>query len=185
MIDYIVINNDYSKLANNELKINEQIRAKEVRLIGKDGEMLGVVSTFRAVGLAREEELDLVEISPNSVPPVCKIANYGKIRYQIQKKTAEAKKKQKVVETKEIKMSLNIAQGDYNTKLKQSRKFFEQGNKVRFSFQFRGREITHSDLFNELAEKIILELSDVSKVELKPQIEGKKLFFVLSSSIKK
>ncbi len=172
-------------MANNELNINEQIKSKEVRLIGSDGQMLGITSTFKAVGMARAEGLDLVEISPNSEPPVCKIADYGKIRYQNQKKAAEAKKKQKIIEIKEIKLSLNIASGDYNTKIKQARKFFEQGNKVRFSFQFRGREITHSNLVEEMALKIIEELSDVSKIDTKPQMEGKKLFFVLSSLTKK
>lgn len=168
-------------MASNELRINDQIKAKEVRLIDVNGEMLGITQTFKALSIAREAKLDLVEISPNSEPPVCKIADYGKIRYQAQKKAAEVKKKQKVIETKEIKLSLNIAQGDYDTKLKQAKKFFEQGNKVRFSFQFRGREITHIDLFNELANKIINELSEVAKVDIKPQIEGRKLFFVLST----
>lgn len=172
-------------MANNELRINDQIRSKEVRLIDSNGEMVGIVPTFRALNMAREANLDLVEVSPNSEPPVCKIANYGKILYQNQKKASEAKKKQKVVEVKEIKLSFNIAQGDYNTKLKKAREFFDNGNKVRFTFQIRGREITHTDLFNEMAEKIINELSDVSKIDIKPQLEGRKLFFVLSSTVKK
>ena len=175
----------YKNLANNELRINDQIKAKEIRLIDVNGEMLGITSTFKAMSLAREAGLDLVEISPNSEPPVCKIADYGKIRYQAQKKIAEAKKKQKVIETKEIKLTLNIAKGDYDTKIRQARKFFDQGNKVRFSFQFRGREITHFDLFEEMAKNIIEELSDVSKVDVKPEVEGRKLFFVLSSIVKK
>lgn len=172
-------------MANNELNINEQIKSKEVRVIDNNGQMLGIVSTFKAISMARAEGLDLVEVSPNSEPPVCKIADYGKIRYQNQKKAAEAKKKQKIIETKEIKLSLNIALGDYNVKIKQARKFFEQGNKVRFSFQFRGREIIHSDLVKEMADKIIYELSDVSKIDTTPKMEGKKLFFVLSSLNKK
>ncbi len=172
-------------MANNELNINEQIKSKEVRVIDNNGQMLGIVSTFKAISMARAEGLDLVEVSPNSEPPVCKIADYGKIRYQNQKKAAEAKKKQKIIETKEIKLSLNIALGDYNVKIKQARKFFEQGNKVRFSFQFRGREIIHSDLVKEMADKIIDELSDVSKIDTTPKMEGKKLFFVLSSLNKK
>ena len=172
-------------MSNNELRINDQIRSKEVRLIDSNGQMIGIVPVFRALNMAREVSLDLVEISPNSEPPVCKIANYSKIKYQAQKKSAEAKKKQKIIETKEIKFSLNIGQADYETKVKQARKFFEAGNKVKFSFQIRGREITHSDLFNEMAEKIIEELSDVSKIDIKPQMEGRKLFFILSSIIKK
>ena len=172
-------------MANNELRINDQIKAKEIRLIDADGTMLGITTVFKAISLARDAGLDLVEISPNAEPPVCKIADYGKIRYQQQKKAAEAKKKQKVIELKEIKLSLNIDKGDYDTKMKQARKFFEQGNKVRFSFQFRGREITHRDLVEEMASRIIEELSDVSKIDTSPQMEGKKLFFVLSSNNKK
>lgn len=172
-------------MANIELRINDQIKAKEIRLIDVNGEMLGITTTFKAISMAREAGLDLVEVSPNAEPPVCKIADYGKIRYQQQKKAAEAKKKQKVIETKEIKLSLNIAKGDYDTKMKQARKFFEQGNKVRFSFQFRGREITHYDLVEKMANDIIEEMKDISKVDTTPQMEGKKLFFVLSSTFKK
>ena len=172
-------------MANNELRINDQIKAKEIRLIDADGTMLGITTVFKAISLAREAGLDLVEISPNAEPPVCKIADYGKIRYQQQKKAAEAKKKQKTIEIKEIKLSLNIAKGDYDTKMRQARKFFEQGNKVRFSFQFRGREITHHNLVEEMAKNIIEELSDVAKVDVAPQMEGKKLFFVLISNNKK
>ena len=174
----------FKNLTNNNLRINDQIRAKEIRLIDANGDMLGITTTFKAISLAREAGLDLVEISPNSEPPVCKIADYGKIRYQAQKKIAEAKKKQKTIEIKEIKFSLNIAKGDYDTKIRQARKFFEQGNKVRFSFQFRGREITHVDLAQEMTSNIINELSDISKVDVKPEMEGKKLFFILSSTVK-
>lgn len=184
-IFYFFINYRLKVLANNELRINDQIKAKEIRLIDTDGEMLGITTTFKAISMAREAGLDLVEISPNAEPPVCKIADYGKIRYQQQKKAAEAKKKQKVIETKEIKLSLNIAKGDYDTKMKQARKFFEQGNKVRFSFQFRGREITHYDLVEKMANDIIEEMKDISRVDVAPQMEGKKLFFVLSSTFKK
>ena len=170
---------------SNELRINDQIKAKEIRLIDSEGDMLGIMPVIKAMSLAREAGLDLVEISPNSEPPVCKITDYGKIRYQAQKKAAEAKKKQKVVETKEIKLSLNIAKGDYDIKLRQARKFFEQGNKVRFSFQFRGREITHFVIVEDMSKQIIEELSDVSKVDVEPKTEGKKLFFVLSSTVKR
>jgi translation initiation factor IF-3 len=172
-------------LAGNELRINDQIRAKDVRLIDSGGKMVGVVSLARAIGMASMEELDLVEISPNSEPPVCKITDYGKIKYQTQKKAAIAKKKQKIIENKEIKLSTNIAQGDYDTKIKQARGFFEHGNKVRFSFQFRGREIIHTDLAEEMAKKVIEQLSDVAKVDMVPQMEGKKLFFIMVSSLKK
>jgi translation initiation factor IF-3 len=172
-------------LVSNDFRINDQIRAKDVRLVSSGGEMIGIVPLAKAIGMARAEELDLVEISPNSEPPVCKITDYGKIKYQTQKKAAIAKKKQKVVENKEIKLSTNIAQGDYDTKIKQARGFFERGNKVRFSFQFRGREIVHADLAKDMAEKIIEQLSDVAKVDIVPQMEGKKLFFVMVSTLKK
>jgi translation initiation factor IF-3 len=172
-------------LAGGELKINGQIRARDVRLVGSGGEMVGVVALAKALGMARTEGLDLVEISPNSDPPVCKIADYGKIRYQTQKRAAEAKKKQKVIGVKEVKLSLNIAQGDYDTKMKQARKFLGQGNSVKFSFQFRGREIVHSDLAEEMAARIVDQLSDQAKVGSVPQMEGKRLFFVLTPFTKK
>jgi translation initiation factor IF-3 len=171
-------------LANNELRINDQIKARDIRLIDSSGDMVGIVSLAKAMNMATAEGLDLVEISPNAEPPVCKITDYGKIRYQTQKKVAIAKKKQKVIENKEIKLSANIAQGDYDTKMRQARGFFEHGNKVRFSFQFRGREIIHADLVKEMAKKVIEQLSDIAKVDTAPQMEGKKLFFVMISSLK-
>jgi translation initiation factor IF-3 len=172
-------------LSNINLNINNQIRAKEVRLIDSEGVMVGVVSIAEAMSMAMEVELDLVEISPNSDPPVCKIADFGKIRYQKQKKLTETKKKQKAVELKEIKMSVNIADGDYNTKIKQAKKFFEERKKVKFSFQFHGREINYSYLGEEMSLKIIDDLKDYAKVDIKPQLEGKKMFFVMSSTVKK
>lgn len=172
-------------LVNIELKVNSQIKAREVRLIDSSGEMMGIVPLPRAISMASAEGLDLVEVSPNSEPPVCKITDYGKIRYQTQKKVTMARKKQKVLDSKEIKLSPNIAQGDYDVKIKQARNFFEKGSKVRFSFQFRGREIVHADLGREMAAKIIAQLSDVAKVDSAPQMEGKKLFFVMVSLMKK
>jgi translation initiation factor IF-3 len=169
----------------NELKINTQIKAKTVRLIDENGQMIGIVPIAEALEIASNAELDLIEISPDTEPPVCKIGNYGKIRYQMQKKSDENRKKQKAVELKEIKMSPNIGTGDYDTKMKQARKFFMQGNKVKFNFKFRGREILHTDLVKEMIDKMITELSDVSKVEFQPKLEEKKMFFVLSSTVKK
>lgn len=169
----------------NELRINAQIRAKTVRLIDENGQMIGIVSIAEALEMAGNAELDLIEISPDTEPPVCKIGNYGKIRYQMQKKSDENRKKQKAVELKEIKMSPNIGTGDYDTKMKQARKFLTQGNKVKFNFKFRGREILHTDLVKEMIDKMIEQLSDISKVEFQPKLEEKKMFFVLSSTIKK
>lgn len=168
----------------NELKINAEIKARNVRLIDQNNEMIGIIPIAEALEMAAEAEMDLIEVSPMAEPPVCKIGNYGKIRYQNQKKLNDAKKKQKSVELKEIKMSGNIGPGDYETKLKQARKFLNEGNKVRFNFRFKGREIVHSDLTHEMIDKMIEELSDVSKVDIKPKMEDKKLFFVLSSTVK-
>lgn len=172
-------------MSNIKLNINEQIKAKEVRLIDAEGVMVGVVDTRDAIEMAIEAELDLVEISPNADPPVCKIANFGKIKYQNQKRMTEAKKKQKAVELKEIKMSINIAEGDYNTKIKQAKKFFEEGKKVKFSFQFHGREVNYAYLAEEMSVRIADELKDFAKLDIKPQLEGKKMFFLMSSAIKK
>ena len=160
----------------NELRINAQIRAKTVRLIDENGQMIGIVSIAEALEMAGNAELDLIEISPDTEPPVCKIGNYGKIRYQMQKKSDENRKKQKAVELKEIKMSPNIGTGDYDTKMKQARKFLTQGNKVKFNFKFRGREILHTDLVKEMIDKMIEQLSDISKVEFQPKLEEKKMF---------
>jgi translation initiation factor IF-3 len=177
-------NHESEKLAS-ELKINGQIGARDVRLVGSGGDMLGVVPLARALALARTEGLDLVEIAPNSEPPVCKIADYGKIRYQTQKKVAEAKKRQKTVDVKEIKLSPNIALGDYEVKMKQARKFFSQGNSVRFSFFFRGREIVHANLAEDMAGRMVEQLGDIAKVMTAPRLEGKRLFFLLAPAVKK
>jgi translation initiation factor IF-3 len=172
-------------LPENEINVNSQIRAREVRLIDSEGNMVGVVPTFRALNMAESQGLDLVEVSPNSNPPVCKMADYGKIKYQNQKKLADKKKKQKVVELKELKMSVNIGKGDYDTKMRQAKGFLDGGNKVKFSFHFHGREISHSYLAEEMSEKIIKDLEEFGKVDMKPQLEGKKMFFIISSIKKK
>ena len=164
----------------NELRINKRIRAQEVRVIDQDGKMIGVIPITEALRLAFEANLDLVEVSPNIDPPVCKIASYSKMKYEEQKKTNLNKKKQKIMETKEIKMSLNIGDGDFNTKIKQATKFLEQGNKVKFNFMFRGREITYSDPAQLIIDKIILSLETVGKMDEKPKMEGKRLFFIVA-----
>lgn len=164
----------------NELRINKRIRAQEVRVIDQDGKMIGVVPITEALRLAFEANLDLVEVSPNIVPPVCKIASYSKMKYEEQKKTNSNKKKQKIMETKEIKMSLNIGDGDFNTKIKQATKFLEKGNKVKFNFMFRGREITYSDTAQLIIDKIISALEAVGKMDEKPKMEGKRLFFIVA-----
>jgi translation initiation factor IF-3 len=149
-------------------------------LVGSDGEMIGIVPVTRGLELAMEEGLDLVEISPNATPPVCKIMDYGKFRYEQQKKAKEARKKQKVVGIKEIKMRATIAEGDYNIKLGNARKFLEAGDKVRVSLQFRGREITHKEVGFELINRFAEDLKDISKIDVPPKMEGRQVFAMLS-----
>lgn len=141
--------------------------------------MIGVVLPKQGLELARRVGLDLVEISPNAEPPVCKVMDFGKYKYEIQKKAQEAKKKQKVVEIKEIKIRPNIAEGDYGVKLRNARKFIAEGNKVRVSLQFKGREITHNELGFAVIQKFKADMSDVAKVELEPKLEGKQIFLVI------
>lgn len=141
--------------------------------------MRGVTSVAEGLRLAQESGLDLVELSPNAVPPVCKVMNYGKYRYEMQKKAQEAKKKQKVVETKEVKFRPNIAVGDYNVKLKHIEKFIKNGDKVRVSLAFRGREIAHKDIGFALMEKIKVDVDPYGKIELEPKSEGKQILMVV------
>lgn len=142
--------------------------------------MVGIVPLQQALRMAREKNLDLVEISPNVSPPVCKIMNYGKFKYEQQKKAQTAKKKQKVVETKEIKMRPTIAIGDLKIKLKSAVKFLEEGNKVRFSLIFKGREVTHNEVGFQVIEKCRKELEDLAKVEVEPKLEGKQIFMIVA-----
>lgn len=170
------------KLGNkNELRINREIRVPEARVVDQNGNMLGVISISEALKLAFEAGLDLVEVSPNADPVVCKIASYSKIKYEEQKKANLLKKKQKVVDIKEIKMSLNIGEGDFNTKIKQATKFLEKGDKVKFNFMFRGREITRSDSAQIVIAKILELLKELGKIDEAPRLEGKKLSFTLAS----
>ncbi|WP_411572140.1 translation initiation factor IF-3 [endosymbiont of Acanthamoeba sp. UWC8] len=162
-----------------DIRINEQINSSQIRLIDHEGNMIGVVLPKQGLELARRVGLDLVEISPNAEPPVCKVMDFGKYKYEIQKKAQEAKKKQKVVEIKEIKIRPNIAEGDYGVKLKNARKFIAEGNKVRVSLQFKGREITHNELGFAVIQKFKADMSDVAKVELEPKLEGKQIFLVI------
>ena len=145
--------------------INEQIRDKEVRLIGPDGEQLGIMSAKEAYFKAKDANLDLVKIAPTAKPPVCKIIDYGKYRYELARKAKEAKKKQKTVETKEIRLSPNIDTNDLNTKVNQARKFLSKGAKVKVSLRFRGREMAHRDVGREILESFYKELEDVSTVD--------------------
>lgn len=160
--------------------INEQIRDREVRLIGVNGEQLGIMSARDAMKLAEEAELDLVKIAPTAKPPVCKIIDYGKYRYELARKEKEAKKKQRVVEIKEIRMSPNIESNDLNTKMNAARKFLEKGNKVKVTLRFRGREMTHMQSSRHILDDFAESLADVAVIEKAPKVEGRSISMVLS-----
>ena len=162
--------------------INEQIRDKEVRLIGPDGEQLGIMSAKEAYFKAKDANLDLVKIAPTAKPPVCKIIDYGKYRYELARKAKEAKKKQKTVETKEIRLSPNIDTNDLNTKVNQARKFLSKGAKVKVSLRFRGREMAHRDVGREILDSFYKELEDVSAVDKPAKMEGRSMVMFLSAT---
>ena len=163
-----------------ELRINHQIRAKQVRLVGEEGEQLGIVETFRALAIAKEKDLDLVEIAPEGVPPVCRILNYGKFRYAQRKREKEASKKQRVIKVKEIKMRPKIDEHDYQTKIRQAWAFFDHGDKVKLTLQFRGREMSHKDLGHQLMERIVEDMSEVADLEAPPKDEGMQIVAVFN-----
>lgn len=163
-----------------ELMINEQIRDKEVRLIGPDGEQLGIVSSKEAQKIADDAGLDLVKIAPNAKPPVCKVIDYGKYRYELARKEKEAKKKQKTVELKEIRLTPNIEANDLNTKMSAAKKFIEKGNKVKITLRFRGREMAHMNSSKHILDDFAEGLSDVAVVEKAPKVEGRSIGMVLA-----
>ena len=163
-----------------ELPINGQIRAKEVQLISDDGQKMGIVPLSRALELAGDKKLDLVLVSPNSTVPVCKIMNYVKYKFEQAKKEKEAKKKQKVQETKELRITPNIEEHDFGFKAKNARKFLEDGNKVKITVRFRGRELNNTKMGENVLNKFITVLEDISVVEKKPKLEGKNMFIILA-----
>ena len=160
--------------------INEQIRDREIRLIGENGEQLGIMSAREAMKLAEEAELDLVKIAPTAKPPVCKIIDYGKYRYEMARKEKEAKKKQKVVEVKEIRMSPNIDTNDLNTKMNAAKKFLDKGNKVKVTLRFRGREMAHMQSSRHILDDFAESLAEVAVIEKAPKIEGRSISMVLT-----
>ena len=168
-----------------ELPINRQIRAKEVQLIGETGEKLGVVSFQDALSKAEDKNLDLVLVSPNANPPVCKIMNYGKYKFEQAKKEKEAKKKQKVLEVKEIRVTPNIEEHDFGFKAKNARKFIQDGNKVKITVRFRGREVNNSKAGENVLNKFISALEDVANVEKAPKLEGRNMFTILAKKTEK
>jgi len=163
-----------------DLLINEQIRDREVRLIGEDGQQLGIMSAREAYKRAQEAELDLVKIAPTAKPPVCKIIDYGKYRYELARKEKEARKKQKVVELKEVRLTPNIDSNDLNTKINAARKFLAKGNKVKITLRFRGREMAHMHTSKHILDDIAKELEEMAVVEKAPKVEGRSISMVLA-----
>ena len=160
-------------------RTNDRIRALEVQVISSDKKNLGTFPTGKAVEMAKQEGLDLIEISPNANPPVCKIIDIGKYKYDLQKKAHKAKKKQKIINLKEIKLRPVTEIHDYNFKIKNAQKFLEKGDKVKFTVKFRGREMQHTHLGNELMNRIINDTSKLGKVEVKPKLEGKQIIMIV------
>ena len=163
-----------------DLMINEQIRDKEVRLIGEDGQQLGIMSAKEAFKLALEAELDLVKIAPTAKPPVCKIIDYGKYRYELARKEKEAKKKQKTIEIKEVRLSPNIDDNDLNTKVSAARKFIQKGDKVKVTLRFRGREMAHVQSSKRILDVFAEKLADIAVVDRAPKMEGRSMTMFFS-----
>ena len=168
-----------------ELPTNRQIRAKEVQLISEKGEKLGVIPLEEALEKAEEKNLDLVLVAPNSNPPVCKIMNYGKYKFEQAKREKEAKKKQKVLEVKEIRITPNIEKHDFDFKAKNARKFITDGNKVKITVRFRGREVNNSQAGEVVLDKFIENLEDIAQVEKRPKLEGRNMFIILAKKADK
>ena len=158
---------------------NNRITSREVQVINSDGENLGVINIQEAISIAQKENLDLIEIAPNAKPPVCKIMDMGKYKYDQQKKLNKAKKKQKKIELKEIKLRPVTEVHDYTFKIKNAQKFISKGDKVKFTIKFKGREMQHTNLGNQLMEKIKMDMQSIGKVELQPKFEGKQMIMVI------
>ena len=160
-------------------KTNERIRSPQVQVISSDGKNLGVLATQEAISMAKQEGLDLIEISPNASPPICKIIEAGKYKYDLQKKANKARKKQKVINLKEIKLRPVTEIHDYSFKIKNAQKFLEKGDKVKFTVKFRGREMQHTHLGNELMDRIINDTAKLGKVEVEPKLEGRQIVMIV------
>ena len=161
-------------------RINQEIRVKEVRLIDENGENKGIVSIKEALAAAADAGLDLIEISPQAVPPVCKVFDYGKYKYELQKKKNEARKNQKVVNIKELKLRPMIDTHDYEVKIKQAKKFLSQGDKVKFTMRFKGREMSANDMGKEVLDRIVEDLEGVCKLESEPKLEGRQMMMIIA-----
>lgn len=167
------------------MNLNERIRAREVRLIDANGDQLGVKTRSEALEIAETRELDLVLVAPNAKPPVCRIMDYGKFRYEQQKKDKEARKKQRVINVKEVRFTPGIGDHDFNTKLRNTRRFLEKGDKVKAAVRFRGRAITHKGLGQEVLERLAEELKGEATVESRPKMEGRNMFMILAPEAEK
>ncbi|GAA4704410.1 translation initiation factor IF-3 [Brevibacillus fulvus] len=165
--------------------VNEAIRAREVRLIGPDGAQLGVVPLKEALRIAQEADLDLVNVAPTAKPPVCRVMDYGKFKYEQAKKEKEARRNQKTIEIKEVRFSSNIEEHDFQTKLRNVRKFLEDEDKVKCTIRFRGREITHSEIGQQVLERLAALCEDIATVERKPKIEGRSMIMILAPKSEK
>lgn len=159
--------------------INEAIRAREVRLVGANGDQIGVKTKQEALEMAKNANLDLVMVAPNAKPPVCRIMDFGKFRYEQQKKDKEARKNQKIINTKEVRLSPTIEEHDFNTKVRNARKFLSKGDKVKVAIRFRGRAITHSGIGKDVLERLAVECEDIATVETRPKMEGRSMFLIL------
>jgi translation initiation factor IF-3 len=172
-------NNFQKRTRDRGPKSNNRINSPEVQVIASSGENLGILNTNEAISMAKEEGLDLIEIAPNARPPVCKIIDIGKYKYDAQKKANQAKKKQKKIELKEIKLRPVTETHDYQFKIRNAQKFISKGDKVKFTIRFKGRELQHSHLGGELMDKIKVDMQEVSKVELEPKLDGKQMIMVI------
>jgi translation initiation factor IF-3 len=166
-------------------RLNGEIQAREIRLIGVDGEIVGIMSAREALQMAEELDTDLVEISPNATPPVCRLMDYGKFKYQEQKKAAEAKAKQHVIQIKEIKFRPATDENDYNVKMRNIKRFLEDGDKVKITLRYRGREMAHQDIGMRLLERVRDELAEAAQVESMPKLEGRQMIMMLAPPRKK
>ena len=177
---FFILNGGASVISSVVHQLNEEIRDKELRLIGENGEQLGILSADEALKIAEERGLDLVKISPQAVPPVCKLMNYGKYRFEQSKREKEARKNQHVVEIKEIRMSPGIDVGDFNTKLKNAQKFLADGDRVKVSVRFRGREMAHTEIGRDLLDKFALQCADTAVLDKTAKMEGRSMSIFLS-----
>ncbi len=167
-------------IISKEMRINEEIKGKEVRLIGPEGEQLGIFSVKEALRIAQEKDIDLVEISPNAQPPVCRVMDYGKYRYEQSKRDKETRKKQKIISVKEVKIRPNIEDHDLNVKTKNAIKFLSEGDKVKVTLMFRGREMAHAELGKQLMKRVAEMTQEVANVERHPKVEGRNMIMILT-----